>query len=99
MKRTPLRRVSEKKKIADAQLRVVVEKVRRRANGWCEANTPACRSGAHQGAHAHHVLRRSQGGGHDESNLVWTCFDGHTWIHAHPAEAVERGLLGRTFPR
>lgn len=24
----------------------------------------------------------------------WLCFDGHEWVHRHPAEARAMGLLG-----
>lgn len=43
--------------------------------------------------HIHHVLPRSQGGGHDVSNLVLVCLGHHGWIHDHPARSYELGLL------
>lgn len=63
------------------------------AGGWCEADTPACRPGAHRGAHAHHVKLRSQGGGHEVENLRWVCWDGHEWVHANPEAARAMGLI------
>ena len=78
----------------DAELAESREQRRRQAGGWCEADTPACRPGAHLGAHAHHVRLRSQGGDHSAENLRWVCWDGHDWIHAHPADARAMGLYG-----
>lgn len=89
----PLRSRSAKRELADAQLDVARELRRRQARDWCEGDTPACRPGAHRGHHAHHVRTRARGGGHDVENLRWLCWDAHDWVHAHPAEATERGLL------
>lgn len=66
-----------------------------RANGLCEANTPACPPGRHRGAHAHHIILRSQGGSDDPSNLLFVCSAAHRWIHDHPAESYVRGWLRR----
>lgn len=44
----------------------------------------------------HHKLRRSQGGGNDLDNLVFVAHICHNWIHDHPAEAIELGLLRRS---
>lgn len=41
----------------------------------------------------HHVLRRSQGGLDEASNLVTLCRSHHDWVHAHPAESKRLGLL------
>lgn len=94
-RRSRLNPRSAKRKLAEAELAVAREQRRRQAGGWCEGNTPACRPGPHLGYHAHHVARRSQGGGHEVENLRWLCWDGHTWVHDHPREAAERGLLAR----
>ena len=90
----PMKRVSDKAAAREREFDAARAERRTMANGWCEADTPACRSGAHQGAHAHHVRLRSQGGGHDVENLRWVCWDGHDWIHANPHEARIRGLYG-----
>lgn len=43
----------------------------------------------------HHLLRRSQGGTHDLSNLLSLCSVAHQWVHANPADAYRLGLLRR----
>ena len=65
--------------------------VQERSHSRCEARIPeVCRGWGDQ---AHHVLRRSQGGADDPSNLVWICHACHTHAHANVAEAVELGLI------
>jgi len=87
---------SEKRKMEDALFAVAREQRRRLAGGWCEGATPGCPMlGAHKGHHAHHVRRRSQGGGHTVDNLRWLCWSAHDWVHDHPQEAACRGLLQR----
>jgi len=43
--------------------------------------------------HLHHILRRSQGGSHDASNLLALCPQCHGHVHDHPAWAKAEGLL------
>ena len=43
----------------------------------------------------HHMLMRSQGGGHEPENLVALCNSAHLHVHANPAESYESGLLIR----
>lgn len=43
----------------------------------------------------HHRLLRSQGGGHDEDNLVALCNHAHLYVHANPSESYELGLMLR----
>lgn len=99
MKRTPLQRrtrlkpVSDKKRVRDAELAKARVEVAQRAFGRCEANTPACPSREHAGVHAHHVRRRSAGGGHGAENLLWVCEAAHAYIHANPAESYDAGWL------
>lgn len=62
---------------------------------WCELGPPACEPERHEGHHAHHVVMRSQGGGHDPSNGLLVCFMGHRFVHDNPAVSYERGWLGR----
>lgn len=81
----------------DEQWRKIYEEVRDR--WWCEGATPACESGRHRGAHAHHVILRSQGGPDEAWNLKWLCHPAHTWVHANPAEAAELGLIRRRGQR
>lgn len=48
--------------------------------------------------HAHHMLRRSQGGTDEVGNLLAVCYGCHDWIHTHPAIAKEMGFL-RSFTK
>lgn len=42
----------------------------------------------------HHIRRLSQGGARmDEANVARLCWDHHRWVHDHPAQAKEWGLL------
>ena len=102
MKRTPLRRKtplrSRGRKAAREKpaLDAFREALRARSGGLCEARTPACPPRRHEGVHANHVRRRSQGGTHDAANGLLLCAAGHQWIHEHPAMSFERGWLART---
>ncbi len=70
---------------------LVKSAIRERAGERCEARIdPVCRG---NGSQAHHVTRRSQGGTNEPANLLFVCLWCHEWIHRHPAEARERGLL------
>lgn len=77
-----------------ASWRKARQAVHDRADGLCEGRcAPNC---AGQGAHAHHVRLRSQGGTDDLENLRWLCHNCHSWVHASPYEAYRLGLLERT---
>lgn len=66
--------------------------------GRC-AGTPGCRwDGPHEGAHAHHIHPRGRGGSDHTLNGAWLCADAHTYVHAHPAWAVEHGLTASWSP-
>lgn len=94
MKRTPLRtRGNAKTRAGQKRLAAAKAEVYGRANGFCEATTPACPEGRHVGYHAHHLLPRSQGGPHDADNLLLVCGPAHVWIHTHPADSYEQGWL------
>jgi hypothetical protein len=67
---------------------------RRRSRGRCEVRTPVCTGTARQG---HHIQRRSQGGPDDAENLLDSCNECHTYLHAHPAESYERGWLKHSW--
>jgi len=64
-----------------------------RSGGACEAKTPACTG---RGAHAHHIVMRSQGGDDGTGNLLWVCPPCHSYIHEHPAESYDAGWLRHT---
>jgi homoserine acetyltransferase len=63
-----------------------------RSNGLCEAMTPVCHQGPHRGVHMHHVEAR-RAGDHTAANALNVCHAAHAHIHAHPAEAFERGWM------
>lgn len=93
MKRTPLRPVSKKRAKWQIVYRRECAAVNVRSGGRCEADTPDCPPGPHRADHHHHVVLRSRGGLDHRNNLLHVCFSAHDWIHAHPAEATERGLM------
>jgi hypothetical protein len=64
-----------------------------RSSGRCEARWEVC-TGVAQ--HAHHRLRRSQGGQHTPENLLAVCARCHTAIHDNPARAFDLGHLLRS---
>lgn len=92
-RKTRLRRVGRKAESEAPALAAFRTAVHARI--WCELGTPVCPQGRHEGHHAHHIVRRSQGGGHDPSNGLLACSDGHSYVHAHPAESFDNGWLGR----
>ena len=82
----------------------VRERVLYRSKGVCEAvvsdecRTFLARTGfAKTGHELHHRKMRSQGGPHTEANLMATCPPCHAFIHAHPEQAREAGLLVSGF--
>lgn len=93
MRRTPLRRISTKNAAKERELAAAKAHVRWRSNGLCEARTPACPEGWHRGVHVHHLVPRSKSVDHSPDNLRLCCEASHSWIHSHPAEARQRGLL------
>lgn len=92
-KRLPNR--SAKAAAGDAEFEASRAERRRMARDLCEAPPHFCgtKRGPHQGHHAHHVKRRSQGGGHEVDNLRWLCWEAHQFAHDHPIEAAAYGLL------
>lgn len=56
----------------------------------CEARTPACTGRA---VHKHHRKLRSQGGTDHPTNLLFTCFPCHHYIHMNPAISYANGWL------
>jgi hypothetical protein len=90
VRRTPLKRISDKKRRQDAELAVSTVVVKERSGGRCEARLPCCTG---RGQHVHHLTPRSVRVDHSPENLLDLCFACHTWIHDHGTEARERGLL------
>lgn len=78
------------KRKSDAEWQKARKVVLKRSDGRCEAHLKGCQGEAH---HVHHILRRSQGGKHEESNLLSVCTRCHDFIHANPKEASEKNLL------
>lgn len=91
-RRTPLRAVGKKGRLDAAGVRAAKAELLLRSQGRCEARgfSPLCTG---YGIHAHHVVRRSQGGRNEPSNLLWVCHPCHERIHACPADALVAGLL------
>lgn len=97
MKRTPIAPMSRKKRKAMRAWWPTRRQVQARADGWCEAcRVHSLEECDGRGVHAHHLLPRSQGGPDDPANLIWVSADHHSWIHAHPGEAYDLGLLWRS---
>lgn len=71
-----------------------VDTVHARSGYRCEG----CGGHSH---HLHHRKLRSQGGGHEVSNILGLCRPCHDWAHQHPALARERGWIvkGSRDPR
>mgnify|MGYP001613739846 CR=1 FL=1 len=64
-----------------------------RTSGRCEARLEGCTG---QGQDTHHVKARGRGGPllpEDGQQLLYTCRNCHSAIHASPRQARERGLL------
>jgi hypothetical protein len=58
---------------------------------WCEAAIELVCTG--RATHRHHVIRRSQGGGHGAESTADLCSECHRHVHENPAWAREQGLL------
>lgn len=91
MRRTPLRRVGKKGQKDRREVDQARAELLFRSKGRCEARFSDLCTG--YGAHAHHVLRRSQGGSNDPASLLWVCFPCHRKIHDEPLAATDAGLL------
>lgn len=91
MKRTRIRQVSKKREARNREYSKVRETVA--ARDLCEAQVPGVCEG--RGVHAHHILRRSQGGLDTVDNLAWLCGPCHGHVHQHPEWAFGVGLLRR----
>lgn len=101
MKRTGLRKVSDKRAAENRARVTALAFVRRRSGGRCEAGpmiaavdpvaASECRG---RGVEGHEKLKRSRGGSiTDPRNIVWTCRPCHDFTEREPAKATEAGLL------
>lgn len=91
-RRTPLRAVGAKGQRDRREVDTARTELLFRSQGRCETRgySPLCTG---YGIHAHHVIRRSQGGHNNANNLLWVCSMCHRKIHDNPAEALRRGYL------
>lgn len=64
-----------------------------RAGGRCQAGIPDVCTG--RGHHAHHLLRRGQGGPDELDNLAWLCSNCHGYVHERVEWSYRIGLLRR----
>lgn len=85
-RRTPLARVSKRKRAQDRAYVEVRRQVFDRAHGRCEV----C---AGRAQHAHHLVPRSAGGLDVAQNLLAVCLVCHRRIHDNPQWAREHGYL------
>lgn len=68
----------------------VIEKVLARSGGNCEAMLPFVNC-TMRGEHKHH--RKISGREHLVENIIDSCHLCHEWIHQHPKQSYELGLL------
>jgi len=90
-------RVSKRRRARERELDRITPALTRRARDRCELSghaltLPACSGPMHR----HHRLRRSQGGTHELSNLLYVCDAHHRWIHDHPRASEGQGWLVRS---
>ena len=99
MPKAPMKRITPKRKPSgalaeyNAEFRVNREIVRDRSRGVCEGHVQGVCT--RRAIHVHHVVLRSQGGSNDPADLLDLCGECHTWAHANPAKAREKGLIRR----
>ena len=98
LKRTPLRRVSAKrrkelKEYAEAKRKYLSDL----ASEQClpEGDAPYCECcGEREATDIHHKLARGKGGAFlDPENFLALCRSCHSWVHANPSEARKQDLL------
>lgn len=102
MKRSPLNKVSKNKDKASKRFvpDKVIKNVKKRSGGICERvvsynfgyNKKKARCWSDAMDQPHHILARSQGGKHTESNLLDLCFDCHNWATNNPLRAYAEGV-------
>jgi 5-methylcytosine-specific restriction endonuclease McrA len=90
-----MRRQSTKGARLDRELARAREVLLARSGGECELRcSPYC---TRVGTGSHHLLKRSQGGGHDLANLRWACDPCNTWVEDNPVEAHALGLVVKSW--
>ena len=95
MRRSRLQPMSDKRRRGERELRRNREALIARSGGRCElACSPYC---TRVGTGTHHLRKRSQGGTHDLSNLMWSCDPCNTWVEDNPAEAHALGLVVKSW--
>lgn len=91
MRRSPLNRMSAKRKAELPSRAKCCREVRERCGGKCEANLADICAGAMRDTHE--IKARSQGGSiTDPANCLGVCGACHTWITEHMNAARRLGL-------
>lgn len=90
MRRTPIARVSARRRRENRVRTEVKKRLVEERGPWCQARLAVCRGLA---VDAHEVLARSAVGSiTDGGNILLVCRSCHDWIGAHPVEATGLGL-------
>ena len=93
LRRTPLRRRSQKMERLYQIRRTLVERFLRE-HPLCQRCLMA------RSTDPHELIPRDRGGSIiNEENLAAICRDCHSWIHGHPLQATSEGWLRRAFLR
>lgn len=90
--RRSLRRVGKRTLLDLGELKNAKVELLMRSQGRCEGKgfSDLCTG---YGTEMHHIVRRSQGGSNDPTNLAFLCAFCHRAVHANPAKALVEGLL------
>lgn len=93
MKRSPLNRVSKKRKKENAIRKIVLaDKYGPPANWKCELG-PLIGTKCFGPVNGHELLKRSRGGSiTDVDNIMLACNHHNSWVEDNPSEAYELGL-------
>lgn len=88
LRKTPIRRISAKRRKEQAELRKIIPALFERCGGQCEAVRCVARA-----EDPHHIKPRSQGVDNSPENIIMLCRFHHRFIHDHPSWARQHGLL------
>lgn len=91
LRRRALRRGPLLKEARLAYRHAVLDPIKERSGGFCEARIVGVCTGRHD--HTHHRKLRSQGGEDTKENLIGACWACHRYLHNHPAWARSVGLI------